>query len=102
MSTVRAGAQEFQVWRECHEQPSSFADDGGSAGHSGGFGHRENRQTQKKGTREMKEFLTTLTAMLLVIGVAMWLTTPVGLAAIMEWILCAAVILWFLPNVIFA
>jgi hypothetical protein len=49
----------------------------------------------------MTEFLTTLTAMLLVIGVAMWIT-PVGLAAIMEWILCAAVILWFLPNAIFA
>jgi hypothetical protein len=49
----------------------------------------------------MKEFLTTLTAMLLAIGVAMWLT-PVGLAAIMEWFLCAAAILWFLPNVFFA
>jgi hypothetical protein len=49
----------------------------------------------------MKELLTTLTAMLLVIGVAIWLT-PVGLATIVEWILCAAVILWFLPNVIFA
>jgi hypothetical protein len=49
----------------------------------------------------MKEALTTLAAMLLMIGVAMWLT-PVGLAAIMEWILCCAVILWFLPNVIFA
>jgi hypothetical protein len=49
----------------------------------------------------MTEFLTTLTAMLLLIGAAMWIT-PAGLAAIMEWILCAAVILWFLPNVIFA
>ena len=49
----------------------------------------------------MKEYLTALTARLLVIGVAMWIT-PVGLTAIMEWILCAAVILWFLPNVIFA
>ncbi len=48
----------------------------------------------------MTEFLSTLTAMLLVIGVAMWIT-PVGLAAIIEWILCAAVILWFLPNEIF-
>ena len=49
----------------------------------------------------MKEFLTTLTAMLLVIGVAMWLT-PAWLVAITEWVLCVAVILWFLPNVIFA
>jgi hypothetical protein len=49
----------------------------------------------------MTECLTTFTAMLLAIGVAMWIA-PVGLAAIMEWILCAAVILWFLPNVIFA
>lgn len=49
----------------------------------------------------MKEYLPTLTAMLLAIGVAMWIT-PVRLAAIMEWMLCAAVILWFLPNVIFA
>jgi hypothetical protein len=49
----------------------------------------------------MTEFLTTLTAMLLVIGVAMWIT-PVWLTAIMEWILCCAVILWFLPTVIFA
>jgi hypothetical protein len=48
----------------------------------------------------MKEFFTTLTAMLLVIGVAIWLT-PAWLTAIMEWILCSAVILWFLPNVIF-
>ena len=49
----------------------------------------------------MKEFLTTLTAMLLLVGAAMWIT-PVGLGDIMEWILTAAVILWFLPNVIFA
>jgi hypothetical protein len=49
----------------------------------------------------MKEFLTTLTAMLLVIGVAMWLT-PAWLAAIGKWVLCAAVILWFLPNIMFA
>lgn len=49
----------------------------------------------------MKEALTTLAAMLLVIGVAMWLT-PAWLTAIMEWLLCAAVILWFLPNAIFA
>jgi hypothetical protein len=49
----------------------------------------------------MTEFRTTLTAMLLVIGFAMWIT-PAWLADIMEWILCAAVILWFLPNVIFA
>ena len=40
-----AEAQEFQVWRECREQPSTFADGGRSAGHSGGFGHGENRQT---------------------------------------------------------
>jgi hypothetical protein len=46
----------------------------------------------------MNEFLTTLTALLLVIGVAMWIT-PAWLATVMEWILCAAVILWFLPNV---
>jgi len=49
----------------------------------------------------MKEYLTTLTATLLAIGAAMWIT-PVWLATIMEWILCAVVILWFLPNVIFA
>jgi hypothetical protein len=49
----------------------------------------------------MTEFLTTLTAMLLVIGVAMWIT-PAWFTAVMEWILCAAVILWFAPNVIFA
>jgi hypothetical protein len=49
----------------------------------------------------MKEVLTTLTAMLLSIGVAMWIT-PHWLSAIMGWILCVAVILWFLPNVIFA
>ena len=49
----------------------------------------------------MKEFLTTLTAMLLVFAAVMWIT-PYWLAAITEWILCAAVILWFLPNVIFA
>jgi hypothetical protein len=101
MGTNGAEAQESQVWRECHEQPSTFANGGRSVGHGGGFGHRENRQTQKKGTREMTEFLTTLRAMLLVIGVAMWLT-PAWLAAIMEWLLCVAVILWFLPNVIFA
>jgi hypothetical protein len=85
----------------CHEQPSTFADGGRSAGHSGGSGHRKDRQTQKKGTPEMKEFLTTLTAMLLVIGVAMWLT-PSRVETLVEWILCVAVILWFLPNVIFA
>lgn len=49
----------------------------------------------------MRESLTTLAAMLLTIGVAMWIT-PAWLKAIMEWILCAFVILWFLPNVIFA
>jgi hypothetical protein len=49
----------------------------------------------------MKEFLTTLTAVLLVIAAVMWIT-PAWLTAIMEWILCAAVILWFLPNVVFA
>jgi hypothetical protein len=49
----------------------------------------------------MKEFLMTLTAMLLVIAGAMWIT-PGWLAPIMEWILCAAVILWFLPNPMFA
>ena len=49
----------------------------------------------------MKEFLTILTAMLLVIGVAMWIT-PSRVETLVEWILCIAVILWFLPNVIFA
>ncbi len=49
----------------------------------------------------MKEYLTTLTAMLLLIGAAMWIT-PAWLAALMEWILCGVLILWFLPNVIFA
>jgi hypothetical protein len=78
-----------------------LADGGRFFGHNGGFGHGENRETQEKGTREMKEALTTLAAMLLVIGVAMWLT-PAWLAAIMEWLLCVAAILRFLPNVIFA
>ncbi len=49
----------------------------------------------------MKELLLNLTAMLLVIAVLMWIA-PAWLAAIMEWVLCAAVILWFLPNVVFA
>jgi hypothetical protein len=49
----------------------------------------------------MTEFFTTLTAMLLVIGVAMWIT-PSRVEPLVEWILCCAVILWFLPNVIFA
>ena len=49
----------------------------------------------------MKESLTTLAAMLLVIAAAMWIT-PAWLTVIMDWILCAAVIMWFLPNVIFA
>jgi hypothetical protein len=49
----------------------------------------------------MTEFLTTLAAMLLAIGVAMWIT-PSRVETLMEWILCVAVILWFLPNVIFA
>ena len=49
----------------------------------------------------MKECMTTFAAMLLLIGVVMWIT-PAWLTAIMEWILCAAVILWFLPNLIFA
>jgi hypothetical protein len=49
----------------------------------------------------MKDALTTLAAMLLVIAVALWIA-PAWLAAIVEWVLCAAVILWFLPNVIFA
>jgi hypothetical protein len=48
----------------------------------------------------MKEFVTNLTTMLLVVAAAMWMT-PYCLAAIMEWILCAAAILWFLPNVFF-
>jgi hypothetical protein len=48
----------------------------------------------------MKEYLTTFAAML-VIAAAMWIT-PLWLTDTMEWILCAAVILWFLPNVIFA
>jgi hypothetical protein len=49
----------------------------------------------------MTEFLTTFAAMLPVIGVAMWLT-PSRVETLVEWILCTAVILWFLPNVIFA
>ena len=49
----------------------------------------------------MKEFLTILTAMLVTIAAMMWVT-PYWLTAFMEWILCAAVILWFLPNVVFA
>jgi hypothetical protein len=48
----------------------------------------------------MKESLITLAAMLLVIAAAMWIT-PGWLASIMEWILCVAVFLWFLPNLIF-
>jgi hypothetical protein len=31
-----AEAQESQVWRECHEQPSTFANGGRSAGHGSG------------------------------------------------------------------
>lgn len=99
--TGGAKAEESQLGRKCHEQPSTLASAGRPAGHSGGFGHRENRQTPKKGRGEMKEFLTTLTAMLAMIGLVMWIS-PAWLAAIIEWILCAAVILWFLPNVIFA
>jgi len=49
----------------------------------------------------MKEALTTLAVILLVMGAATWIT-PAWLMSIMEWILCAAAILWFLPNVIFA
>lgn len=49
----------------------------------------------------MKESLTTLVALLLLIGAAMWIS-PAWLAAIGECILCAAVILWFLPNIMFA
>jgi hypothetical protein len=49
----------------------------------------------------MKESLATLAAMLVVFGVAIWIT-PAWLAAIGEWILCAAFILWFLPNIMFA
>ena len=48
----------------------------------------------------MKEALITLAAMLLVIGAVTWIT-PAWLMSIMEWILCAAVILWFFPSVIF-
>jgi hypothetical protein len=49
----------------------------------------------------MKESLPTLAAMLVVFELAMWIT-PDCLKVTMEWILCAAVILWFLPNVFFA
>lgn len=86
---------------KCHEQPSTFANDGRSVGHCNGSGNRKNRQAPKKGTTEMKESLTTLVALLLLIGAAMWIS-PAWLAAIGECILCAAVILWFLPNIMFA
>jgi hypothetical protein len=49
----------------------------------------------------MKVSLITLASMLPVIAAAMWIT-PAWLASIMEWILWAAVILWFLPNLMFA
>jgi hypothetical protein len=49
----------------------------------------------------MKESLATLTAVFVMMGLAMWIT-PAWLAAIEEWILFAAVILWFLPNIMFA
>ena len=43
----------------------------------------------------------TLTATLLVIATAMWIT-PGWLTSIMEYTLYAAVILWFFPSLMFA
>ncbi len=48
----------------------------------------------------MKEFLTTFAAMVLLIGGVIWIT-PAWLATIADWLLCALVILLFLPNVFF-
>ncbi len=48
----------------------------------------------------MKEFLTIFTVTLAVIWGLTWIT-PAWLKAIMEWILCVAVILLFLPNMFF-
>ena len=97
----REEEKNFKFGGNRHEQPSALAGSGCSAGRSGRFGRRENPQTPKKGTTKMKEFLTTFTATLIVIAAVTWIT-PDWLKTVMEWILCLAVTLWVLPDVIFA
>ncbi len=47
----------------------------------------------------MKDYLTTLATMLMALSAVMWIT-PSWLTGIMEWLLTAAVILWFFARAI--